>query len=79
LDPVDFSIFQEICRWGQPASQPANSGPPFLKFSSAERLQILIYIFEFIIKIVQIPIRYSHAFADDGRQRAKIDQNEERF
>ena len=29
--------------------------------------------------IVQIPIRYMHVFADDGRQRAKIDQNEERF
>ena len=36
-------------------------------------------ILEFMVKIVQIPIRYSHVFADDGRQRAKIDQNEERF
>ena len=64
--------------YGKAPSQPANAGPPFLKFSSAERLQILIYIFEFIVKIVQILIIYSHAFADDGRQRAKIDQNEER-
>ena len=36
-------------------------------------------ILELMVKIVQIPIRYSHKFADNGRQRTKIDQNEERF
>ena len=36
-------------------------------------------ILELMVKIVQIPIRYSHKFADNGRKRTKIDQNEERF
>ena len=36
-------------------------------------------ILELMVKIVQIPIRYSHKFADNGRQRTEIDQNEERF